>query len=357
MTGNRSPARHQRRGGVSGKAEPEGRPGGPAGSRVDGEPRKRQTVPPERLRAGRRVVAVSRPDKVLFPGDGITKADLALYYRTVARRMLPHLRGRPLMLERHPDGTDGPAFMQKDVPGHFPDRIHRAELPKEDGTVTYALCDDTATLLYLAGQACTTPHRFLSRADRPGHPDRLVFDLDPADEDFAPVREAALGLHRLLDELELPSSLMATGSRGLHVVVALDRRTPFDDVRAFARGVADVLAARHPDRFTTEPRKKARRGRLYLDVQRNAYAQTAVAPYAVRARPGAPVAAPLAWSDLDDPGLSSRRWTLATIDGLLEDDPWRDPPRPRSLRRARGPLTALTREVARKGSPGAPSAA
>ncbi|MEU8434473.1 non-homologous end-joining DNA ligase [Streptomyces sp. NPDC029216] len=293
---------------------------------------------------GRHVVEISRPDKVLFPGDGITKDDLAGYYRTVARRMLPHLRGRPLMLERHPDGTDGPAFMQKDVPDHFPDWIHRAELPKEGGTVTYVICDDTATLLYLADQACTTPHRFLSKADRPGHPDRLVFDLDPAGEDFTPVREAALGLHQLLDELELPSLLMATGSRGLHVVVALDRRTPFDDVRDFARGVADVLAARHPDRFTTEARKKARRGRLYLDIGRNAYAQTAVAPYAVRARPGAPVAAPLAWSELDDPDLTARRWTLATVEGLLGNDPWQDPPRPRSLRNPRSLLTALIRD-------------
>ncbi|MEU4078921.1 ATP-dependent DNA ligase [Streptomyces venezuelae] len=302
-----------------------------------------RTAPPERVRAGRRTVEIRRPDKVLFPGDGLTKADLAAYYRTVAHRMLPHLRGRPLMLERHPDGIDGPAFMQKDVPDHFPDWVRRAELPKEGGTVTYVLCEDTATLLFLAGQACTTPHRFLSRADRPDRPDRLVFDLDPAGEDFAPVREAALGLHRLLDELELPSSLMTTGSRGLHVVVALDRRAPFDDVRAFARGVADVLASRHPDRFTTEARKSARRGRLYLDVQRNGYAQTAVVPYAVRARPGAPVAAPLAWSDLDDPDLTARRWTVATVEGLLKEDPWHDPPRPRSLRRARELLEELTR--------------
>ncbi|RSS36170.1 ATP-dependent DNA ligase, partial [Streptomyces sp. WAC07061] len=248
---------------------------------------KQHSTPPERLRAGRRTVEIGRPDKVLFPGDGISKADLAGYYRTVAPRILPHLRGRPLMLERHPDGIDGPAFMQKDVPDHFPDWIHRAELPKEDGTVTYALCDDTATLLYLAGQACITPHRFLSNAERPGHPDRLVFDLDPAGDDFAPVRDAARGLHHLLGELELPSLLMTTGSRGLHVVIALDGRAPFDEVRAFARGVAGVLAARHPDRFTTEPRKKDRRGRLFLDIGRNAYAQTAVTPYAVRARPGA----------------------------------------------------------------------
>ncbi|MFF1409433.1 non-homologous end-joining DNA ligase [Streptomyces sp. NPDC058289] len=294
-----------------------------------------------RIRAGRRTVEIGHPDKVLFPGDGITKADLAAYYRTVAGVMLPHLRGRPLMLERHPDGTRGPAFMQKDVPDHFPDWIHRAQLPKHGGTVTYAVCDDTATLLYLADQACITPHRFLSRADRPDHPDRLVFDLDPSGDDFTVVREAAHGLRELLDELELPSLLMTTGSRGLHVVIPLDRRAPFDDVRSFAHAAADVLAARDPGRLTTEPRKKDRRGRLYLDVQRNAYAQTAVAPYAVRALPGAPVAAPLAWADLDDPGLTARHRTLADAELLLAENPWHAPPRPRSLTKARRLLSAM----------------
>lgn len=290
----------------------------------------------------RKIPEISRPDKVRFPDDGITKADLAGHYRTVARRMLPHLRDRPLMLERFPDGIGGHGFMQKDVPGHFPDWIHRAELPKEDGTVTYPIADDTATLVYLAGQASIPPHRFLCRADRPQHPDRMVFDLDPPGHDFAPVREAALGLHGLLDELELPSLVMTTGSRGLHVVVALDRRDDFDAVRAFARAVADALVTRHPDRFTTEARKQARAGRLYLDVQRNAYAQTAVAPYAVRARPGAPVAAPLAWEDVDDPALDARRWTLRDAEELADRNPWHHPPRPRSLGRARTLLDALT---------------
>ncbi|MFF3316599.1 non-homologous end-joining DNA ligase [Streptomyces sp. NPDC003035] len=283
------------------------------------------------VRAGRHTVEVRRPEKVLFAEDGITKADLAAYYRTVARRMLPHLRGRPLMLERHPDGIGDPGFMQKDIPEHFPGWVHRAELPKEGGSVTYVVCEDTATLVLLADQGCTTLHRWLSRADRPDHPDRLVFDLDPPDDDFARVREAARWLHELLDELELPSQLMATGSRGLHVIVPLDRRAPFADVRAFATDVATVLADRHPDRLTTEARKKARAGRLYLDIQRNAYGQTAVAPYAVRARPGAPVAAPLAWADLEDPELDARRWGLADASRLLEDDPWSPAPRPRSL--------------------------
>ncbi|MFH9347686.1 non-homologous end-joining DNA ligase [Kitasatospora sp. NPDC017646] len=296
------------------------------------------------IRAGRRTVPVDRPDKVLFPEDGLTKADLARYHRSVAARMLPQLRGRPLMLERHPDGIENRGFYQKDVPEHFPDWVRRVELPKEGGTVTYAVCEDTATLVYLADQACTTLHRFLSRSDRPDHPDRLVLDLDPPGTDFAAVREAALLLRALLeDELDLPALAMTTGSRGLHVLVPLDRRAPFDEVRAFARDLAGVLAARHPDRLTTAARKAARRGRLYLDTQRNAYAQTAVAPYAVRALPGAPVAAPVTWADVEDPSLTARRWTLADADELAANDPWQPLPRGRSLGAARRRPAALDR--------------
>ncbi|MFF8598041.1 non-homologous end-joining DNA ligase [Streptomyces sp. NPDC015232] len=293
------------------------------------------------VRVGRREVEVPRPGKVLFPDDGLTKDDLAGYYRRIAPRMVPQLRGRPLMLERHPDGIDGPGFMQKDVPDHFPDWLDRAELPKADGTVTYVLCDDAASLVYLAGQACVTPHRWLSRADRPDHPDRLVFDLDPPGEDFAPVRRAAGRLRALLDELELPSLAMTTGSRGLHVVVPLRRGETFDEVRAFARELADLLAARHPDELTTAARKKDRGERLYLDVQRNGYGQTAVAPYAVRARPGAPVAAPLDWAELDDPELTARRWTLRDADELLDRAVWQDPPRGHATAAARRRLADL----------------
>lgn len=293
------------------------------------------------VRAGRRSVRISRPDKVLFPADGLTKADLAAYCKAVAPRMLPQLRGRPLMLERYPGGIDDHGFMQKDTPDHVPDWVHRAELPKEGGTVTYTVCDDTATLAYLADQACVTLHRFLSRAGHADRPDRLVFDLDPPDSDFAPVRGAARRVRGLLDELGLPSTVMTTGSRGLHVLVALDAGSPVDEVRAFARDAAELLAARHPDSLTAEPRKAARRGRLYLDVQRNAYGQTSVAPYAVRALPGAPVAAPLTWDDVDAPETTARRWTLADADALAAANPWRDAPRPRALGPARRQLDAL----------------
>ncbi|WP_328751629.1 non-homologous end-joining DNA ligase [Streptomyces sp. NBC_00285] len=270
------------------------------------------------VRAGRRTVEVHRPDKVLFPGaDGAkeyTKGDLVDYYRSVAPFMVPQLRGRPLMLERHPDGLAGPRFMQKNTPEGYPEWISRVEVPKEGGTVRHTVCDDKATL---------TLHRWLSRAGSENHPDRMVFDLDPAgDDDFEAVREAARLLGELLDELKLPSALMTTGSRGLHVIVPLDGRHDFDEVRAFAKDAADTLVAGHPDLLTTAARKKDRGDRLYLDVQRNGYAQTAVAPFAVRAKPGAPVATPVAWSQLDDPDLDARRWTVVDAVEQARTRPW-----------------------------------
>ncbi|MER7175338.1 non-homologous end-joining DNA ligase, partial [Streptomyces mesophilus] len=267
------------------------------------------------VRAGRRTVDVHRPGKVLFPKDGehpaYTKAELVDHYRSVAPFMLPHLRGRPLMLERHPDGIDGPRFMQKDTPEHYPDWIHRVEVAKEGGTLTHTVCDDTATLVFLADQACLTLHRWQSRTGRIERPDRIVFDLDPAADDFEPVREAARELGELLDRLGLPSALMTTGSRGLHVVVAVDGQHTFDEAHTFAKEVAALLEQSRPERYTTAARKKDRGDRLYLDVQRNAYAQTSVVPFTVRAKPGAPVAVPLAWSQLDEPRLHAQRWTIA----------------------------------------------
>lgn len=302
--------------------------------------------PTLQLRVGRRQIDVRRADKELFPQDGITKADLAAHYRRVAPRMLPELRGRPLMLERMPDGIDGDRFYQKEVPGYFPEWIHRARVTKEGGEVTQVVCDDTASLVYLAGQASITAHRWLSRADRPRRPDRLVFDLDPPGDDFEPVRRAAHRLHELLDELGLSSGLMTTGSRGLHVLVPLNRGADVDEVHAFARAVADTLAARHAQDLTTQFRKNAREGRLYVDVGANAYAQTVVAPFAVRTRPGAPVAAPLSWDELDTPGLTARRWTVTDLGDRLEKNPWAGLARRRhGLTRAGRRLENLTRST------------
>jgi bifunctional non-homologous end joining protein LigD len=276
------------------------------------------------IRADGREVEVSRPDKQLFP-SGITKAEMAWYYGTIAWAMVPHLAGRPLNLERYPDGIDGPRIIQQRAGTHFPAWIKRVTVPKRGGTVDHVVASDAATLVYLAGQACITLHAWLSRADRLTRPDRLVFDLDPGVETVADVRDAARELGELLRELGLEPFAMTTGSRGYHVTVALHRRSDFDAVRSFARDVAWVAVTRDP-RLTLEQRKAARGGRILVDIMRNAYGQTAVVPYSLRARPDAPVATPLHWHELSEPGTRPDRWTLRTIPDRLErgGDPWAD---------------------------------
>ncbi|MEZ5862342.1 MAG: non-homologous end-joining DNA ligase [Geminicoccaceae bacterium] len=271
-------------------------------------------------------VTISHPEKVLFPEDGITKRDLADYYARIARIALPHWRDRPLTLQRFPDGIGKHGFFQKGVPEHFPGWIDRVELPKEGGTVTYLLANQPATLVYLADQACITAHLALARRDRPDHPDRLIFDLDPSDGDFARVQRAAGWLKQLLDALDAPSFVQTTGSRGLHVVLVLDRSAGFDETRAFARQLAGHLAGTHPETLTVEQRKAKREGRVYLDIMRNAYGQTAVAPYAVRARNGAGIATPLDWREALDPKLRPASYTMRNIFRRLgrKADPWRD---------------------------------
>ncbi len=280
----------------------------------------------DRLEIDGHTVEISHPEKVMFPDAGITKGDLVDYYRRVAGIMLPHLAGRALSMQRFPDGIEGKSFFQKDAPDYFPDWIHTEEVPKEGGSVNHVVCDDAATLVYLAGQAVLTPHVWLSRVDDLDHPDRMIFDLDPPDDDAeragAEVRRAARRVRDALEALGLPTFLMTTGSKGFHVVVPLRRRESFDQVRSFARGLSRRLAADDPERLTVEPRKAQRAGRVFLDYLRNGYAQTSVAPYAVRARPGAPVATPVGWDELD--GLDPRRYTVRNLFRRLarKEDPW-----------------------------------
>ena len=276
------------------------------------------------MRADRRDVPITHADKVLFP-DGITKADLAAYYRDVAPAMLPHVRDRPVSMQRFNGGIERGGFFQKDVPRGAPDWVRLVEVPKRGGTVRHVLANDTATLVWLANQNCITPHVFTARADRLDRPDRIVWDLDPSGADEFPlVRRTALELGALLREAGSEPFAMATGSRGVHVVVAIRRRYGFDAVRDAALAVAEALAARRPGELTTAFRKEKRDGRLFLDVNRNGRAQTAVPPYAVRPRPGAPVATPLHWEELDDAALRPDGWTLRTVLGRLErdGDPW-----------------------------------
>jgi len=275
------------------------------------------------IRAGGRTVEVSRPDKVLFPPK-LTKADLAGYYEAVASAMLPHLAQRPLNLERYPDGIDGHRIIQQHASSHFPDWVAQFTVQARKGQVAHVVARDSATLVYLAGQACITLHRWLSRTDNLDHPDLLVVDLDPSTDRPAEVRRAARIFGGLLRELGLVPWAMTTGSRGYHIVVPLRRTANFNLVREFARGLAELATLREPRLLTNEQRKAKRDGKILVDVMRNAYGQTAVAPYAVRARPDAPVATPLHWEELDDRRTTAGRWTISTIPKRIDrdGDPW-----------------------------------
>jgi len=217
----------------------------------------------EQLRVGRRSVPITHADRVVFPEADLTNLDLARHYERVAERMLPHLRGRPLALEAYPDGVASAGYLMKAVPGHFPPWIRRATVPKRGGTVTHVIAHEAATLVYFASQNVITLHTWLSRVDEPQRPDRVVLDLDPSGGGFAPYA-------------------MITGSRGVHVVCPLRRGPSFSDVHRFARSVAEAMVADDPRHLTLEWRKRDRGSRIYVDVNRNAYAQHAVAPYAVR---------------------------------------------------------------------------
>jgi bifunctional non-homologous end joining protein LigD len=303
----------------------------------------------ERRKAGRKSIELPNAGKVLFPGDGITKGDLAGYYRGAAGQMLPLLRDRPVSMTRFPDGIAAPGIVQKNVPAYFPDWITRARIAEEGGSLQQVICDKPATLIYLAGQACIELHAFLSRLDRIHEPDQLIFDLDPPDEhEFDDVRVCALRLSELLsDELGLPTFVKTTGGNGLHVHVPLTESEDFDAVREFACRVTGLLAFRHPDLVTTEQRMDKRGPRIYADIMRNAYAQPAIAPYSVRARPGAPVATPLFWDEVEDKSLSPEQFTLRTLPDRIREGrpaagPWAGMARRRTgLARARATLRRL----------------
>ncbi len=257
-------------------------------------------VEPVVLEVDGRRVTVSRPRKLLFPAAGLSKLDLARHYQRVGPLMLPHVRERPVSMERYPDGVASEGFFHKDVPPHFPSWIARVRVPRRsDGETVYAVIDSIATLVYLADQACVTPHVWTSRRPALERPDRLIFDLDPPPgAPPAVARRAARLVGDALRRIGLVPYFLATGKRGFHVVAPIHPTQEFEAVRAFARELAARLARRHRDELTDAQRKAVRGGRVYVDVARNGFAQTAVPPYAVRATPQASVAVPVGWNEL-----------------------------------------------------------
>ncbi len=278
----------------------------------------------ERVEIGPHTVALTSPDRVYFPASGITKGALVDYYRRIGDTMLPYLHDRPLTLHRFPEGIREPGFFQQNASDYFPDWVARVTVDKEGGQVEHVMVNDTASLVYLANQGVITFHAWLSRADQLDTPDRLILDLDPSGADLPVLRHAARLAGDVMRELGLVPFVMTTGSSGFHVAAPLKREQPFETVRDFAHDLADLLARRAPEQLTTEQRKSKRGNRIYLDTLRNAYAHTAVAPYSVRAREGAPVAAPLDWDELSR--VQPQQYTISNIFRRLaqKPDPWRD---------------------------------
>lgn len=276
---------------------------------------------------GARCVAITSPDKILFPKNKISKLQLIDYYEAVAPTMLPYMKERMLTMQRFPEGIAHEGFYHKDLPDYFPAWIKRVAVKKQEGGVVhYMVCNNVASLIYLANAACITPHMFLSKTSAMHNPDQMIFDLDPSNpKDFASVKKVAWILKAMLEAYGLVPFVKTTGSHGLHVVVPLKPQHNFDEVRAFARHCAEKIVAKYPKITTLEMRKDKRAGKVFIDTLRNSFGATAVAPYAVRAHPGAPIAMPIFWDDLKKASLRSQSYNIKNVFKRLhkEGDAWK----------------------------------
>ncbi len=293
---------------------------------------------------------ITHPEKVLFPDEGITKGELAAYYEAIAPVMLPHLRGRPITMERYHRGIGAAGFFQKDVSKGFPEWLERVEVPKHGGTVHHPIANDTRSLLWLANQNSITIHVWPSRTPNLYNPDICVFDLDPMrEDDLDTLRSAALKVRDLLDELGLPSWVKTTGSKGFHIAVPLNGKSDFGTVARFAHVVGKIMVQRDPENLTQEFSKVDRGGRILVDTGRNGYSATFAATYTVRAKPGAPVSAPCTWEELEQGVVGPSTFTLRTMVQRMADvgDLWADMlKKKRSLKRPIERLKKLSADYA-----------
>jgi bifunctional non-homologous end joining protein LigD len=266
-------------------------------------------------------VEITNPDRVVFPEDGITKGDVVAYYDAVAERMLPFVRDRALTVERFPKGIAEEGFMQKNAPDHYPeDLVRRHRVPKEDGgTTTFPVIDRAEGIAFFANQGAITFHTPPVTVDDERHPDWAIWDLDPPPGRVAMARAVAKALRAVLDEYGIRTVLMTSGSKGYHLRAPLRRGAPVDVVATVARGIAALAAHAHDDLMTLAFKKAERGDRVFVDWLRNSPHATSVVPWSLRPRPGAPIAAPIAWDDLDAVEPDAVR--LREV-GDTGEDPW-----------------------------------
>lgn len=279
-------------------------------------------------------ITFSNIDKIYFPaskktkGKAITKGDVIDYYYHIAPTMLPYLQNRLLTVQRYPEGIEGEAFFQKDAPDYFPSWIKRVPIESEEHGIThYVVCNDAATLLYMTNLGSLVYHVWTSTINKPRHPDRLMFDLDPSGKaNFTLVRWAAKKIKYILDLLDLTSFVMTTGSRGVHIIVPLKPIYTNEEITAFAREIAEYLIGHYPQKLTLTMPKHQRGDRIFLDIYRNSYGHHSVVPYSIRSLPGAPVATPITWQELLTKGIKPQDYTIFNIFRRLtqKSDAWKD---------------------------------
>jgi len=272
-------------------------------------------------------VRFTHPDKILYPGPDVTKRELGVYYSRIADWMLPLVADRPLSLVRCPEGQTGQCFFQKHVNDQFPKDVKRVKIEEGGSDVLYGAVDSIEGILSLAQMGVLEIHLWGSHRDTIEQPDYVVFDLDP-DEGLAweKVVEGALTTRDFLAELGLKTFLKTTGGKGLHVVLPLTPRADWDEVKAFAKGVAEALAAAEPRKYTSKLPKADRKGKVFIDYLRNGRGATSIAPFSTRARSGAPVSAPLFWEELER-DVRANTFTVRNLPERLESlpgDPWED---------------------------------
>ena len=266
----------------------------------------------------RRRIEVSRPDKVLWPAPAITKRRYVDYLETVAERMLPWLRDRPLSLIRAPDGVEGERYFQKNTPTYAPSWIRTVTIPAPSAKrdVAYTVCNDVQTLAWLGNQAALEFHPAPVRRDRPERPDLLVVDIDPPDGAFDAAVEVALLVLEVLDDLGLTALVKTTGGKGLHVVVPIVRHVSAEQLKQVAARLTALVVERRPELITAEFRKADRKGRVMLDPSRNGTGATIVAPYSPRARDEATVSVPVIPEELGS--ISPEGFTIGTVESRLD---------------------------------------
>ena len=272
-------------------------------------------------------IELSNTDKVFFRKNNITKGDLINYYKKISSIMIFHIEDRPLTLHRFPNGIDNDGFYQKEIPDYFPSWIDRVSVEKrEGGETTYVVCNNKETLVYLADQGCITPHIWLSKTSDLEKPDKIIFDLDPASDDYSLIVKAANEIKKLLDSNNINSYLMTTGSRGVHIVIPIVPEINFDEARNYAKKIAEAVVEKNPNDFTVQHRKNKRKGRVFIDYLRNSYGQTSVVPYSIRSLEGAPIATPLDWEELEFNDFNPRKYNIKNIFRRLgqKEDPWKD---------------------------------